>query len=431
MRFKHLMHHVASAVLLAAALVVSSPPVSGQKTDLSPTVATTPGRNNGSRATDLPPTTLSTLLWDNGPFNNLDGLASEETTSISNARTADDFVITSGATIDTITFDIYVDPAASYTGAVDIYADSGGSGPVNALPLATYTSTSFTVVGSGFGLDIRRYTVTLSPTLTLSPGRYWVSGHVIGTGSGRGFFCTSNGASPSTEEPGYFRSTFFSVPNWALASSFIGAPPHFAFTVSGTTSSTKVNVNANVNLVTTLTGTLGSACTPNYLNQFNINANLVNTGTIVLGNPEFQVVELQHANGTPPPNPYRLKTADDYVACNTGGVVGSIQQVSPAPFNLNPGSAVPVAFQIDLPGPTQPRRFRFFVNVFAVLGPVSDSTPRPEKGLKKHKLGQLAIEVTGYDQAGEPVLATRFVPERHLRGTQIGIQGVKATLVRR
>jgi len=426
------------AAVLVTLLYVAAfhPPVLAQDrkpagTSLRMTVSETPGRNNGQQTTDLPPTTLSSpvVLWDNGPFNNVIGLASEENTLVPSARTADDFVLTSSATIHTITFDIYADTPVTQPGAVDIYAHSGGIGPVNALPLATYTSTTFTVVGSGFGLDIRRYTVTLSPPLNLAAGRYWVSGYVIGTGSGRGFLCTSNGASPSTEQEGHFRSAFFGYPNW-VPTSTVPAPPHYAFTVTGFF---KTNVNANVNLVTTLTGLLGSACGPNYLNQFNINANLVNTGAAVLGNPEFQVVELQQANGTPPPNPYRLKTADDYVACNTGGVVGSTQQVSPAPFNLNPGAAVPVAFQIDLPGPIQPRRFRFFVDVFAVVGGVSEHVPAGGKGLKRERLGQLAIEVTGFDRSGEPQLATRFVPERKLtwQGIGVGVQGVKGALVRR
>jgi hypothetical protein len=88
-------------------------------------------------------------------------------------------------------------------------------------------------------------------------------------------------------------------------------------------------------------------------------------------------------------------------------VVGSTQQVSPAPFNLNPGASVPVAFQLDLPGPIQPRRFRFFVDVFAVVGGVSEHVPDGGKGLKRERLGQLAI-------SGKPQLATRFVPERKL-----------------
>jgi hypothetical protein len=121
------------------------------------------------------------------------------------------------------------------------------------------------------------------------------------------------------------------------------------------------------------------------------------------------------------------------VACNTGGVVGSTQQVSPAPFNLNPGASVPVAFQLDLPGPIQPRRFRFFVDVFAVVGGVSEHVPDGGKGLKRERLGQLAIEVTGFDRSGEPQLATRFVPERKLtrQGIGVGVQGVKGALVRR
>jgi hypothetical protein len=428
------------AAVLVTLLYVAAfhPPVLAQDrepagTSLRLTVSETPGRNNGQRTTDLPPTTLSSsvVLWDNGPFDNVNGLASEENTLVPSARTADDFELTSSATIESITFDIYADTPATQPGAVDIYAHSGGIGPVNALPLATYTSTTFAVVGSGFGYDIRRYKVALSPPLTLAPGRYWVSGYVIGTGSGRGFLCTSNGVFQSTDQEGHFRSAFLGYPNWVPAST-LSARRHYAFTVVGFFS--KTNVNANVNLVTTMTGLLGSSdCAPNYLNQFNINATLINTGAAVLGNPEFQVVELQQSNGTPPPNPYRLKTADDYVPCNTGGVVGSTQQVSPAPFNLNPGDSVPVAFQIDLPGPIQPRRFRFFVNVFAVVGGVSEHVPAGGKGLKRERLGQLAIEVTGFDPSGEPQLATRFVPERKLtrQGIGVGVQGVKGALVRR
>jgi hypothetical protein len=90
------------------------PPVLAQDrkpagTSLRMTVSETPGRNNGQQTTDLPPTTLSSpvVLWDNGPFNNVTGLASEENTFVTSARTADDFVLTSSATIHTITFDIY------------------------------------------------------------------------------------------------------------------------------------------------------------------------------------------------------------------------------------------------------------------------------------------------------------------------------------
>ncbi len=227
MMFGHSIRALSVTALLAVAgLMVSVAPRasaddnSRQAQRRTPTLTASGGRggqDNGHRSTDLPPTRLSTLIWDNGPFNNVDGLNSEENTFFGSARTADDFVLTSSAVIDTITFDIYVDSTYSYTGAVDIYADSGGSGPVNALPLATYTSTSFTVVGAGFGYDIRRYTVTLSPPLSLAPGRYWVSGYVIGTGDGEGYLCTSTPAVAFQGEEACFRSPDFSypgAPNW-------------------------------------------------------------------------------------------------------------------------------------------------------------------------------------------------------------------------
>jgi hypothetical protein len=90
---------------------------------------------------------------------------------------------------------------------------------------------------------------------------------VIGTGSERGFLCTSNGVLRIPDQEGHFRSAFPGYPN-RVPTSTLPARPHYAFTVTGFFS--KTNVNANVNLVTTLTGLLGSACGPNYLNQFNI-----------------------------------------------------------------------------------------------------------------------------------------------------------------
>lgn len=212
---RHRWPSLAAVLVTLLSFAAFHPPVPAQdrkpaETNLRMTVSETPGRNNGQRTTDLPPTTLSSpvVLWDNGPFNNVNGRASEENTAIPSARSADDFVLTSSATIGTITFDIYASTPTTQPGAVDIYAHSGGIGPVNALPLATYTSTTFTVVGSGFGFDIRRYTVTLSPPLTLAAGRYWVSGYVFGGGSGRGFFANSNGAVPNPEQEGHFRSAF-------------------------------------------------------------------------------------------------------------------------------------------------------------------------------------------------------------------------------
>lgn len=197
--------------------------------------------------------------------------------------------------------------------------------------------------------------------------------------------------------------------------------------------SMKVNVNSSVSLAAIVASFLPSSpCTPNYIARFVIVANLTNTSAGVLGNPEFQVVELQETSGTPPPNPYRLTTADNYAACATGGVVGSTQQVAPSPFNFNPGASVFVPFVIDLPGPIQPRPFRFTVDVFAVMGPVTQNTPKQDKGLPKRKLGQLAIEATGYDAAGEPQISTRFVPERTLPGgLRVDVQGVQSKLVRR
>ena len=373
--------------------------------------------------TYLPPS-CSQVIWDNGPFNNVDGLASEENTFVSSARTADDFALTSSAVIDTITFDIYVDSTYSYTGAVDIYADSGGSGPVNALPLATYASTSFTVVGAGFGYDIRRYTVTLSPPLSLAPGRYWVSGYVIGEGGGRGFFATSNGATPDPGQQGYFRSAYFGFPNWTPTSADIYFPPHFAFTICG---ESRANVNDQVQLLMYPSGHAALLGCPGYPTRLILTAQLTNLGAATLSDIAIQVRGLGFPNLSNPnqvivatPNPHRLATADDFSACATGGLAGSLQTTvngkppigsnTPIPA-LAPGQVTPLFFRVHCPKAQLP--IRFLADVLArVDGPASVGRPDLEGQSSRQVVQTLAIEVRR-NRAGKlvaEVLGKRATP---------------------
>ncbi len=353
------------------------------------------------------------VIWDNGPFNNVNGRASEENTAIPSARSADDFVLTSSATIGTITFDIYANTPVTQPGAVDIYAHSGGIGPVNALPLATYTSTTFTVVASGFGFDIRRYTVTLSPPLTLAAGRYWVSGYVFGGGSGRGFFANSNGAVPNPEQEGHFRSAFFGYPNWTPQSSD-GLPPHFAFTVCG---ESRVNVNSQVQLLIYPSANAALFGCPGYPTRLILAGLLTNIGPNTLSDIAIRVKGLGFPDFTNPnnvivaaPNPHRLASADDFVACTTGGILNSVQTTlngkppigtnTPIP-TLNPGQSTNLFFRVHCPS-IQP--VRFLADVLAIVDSSSELTPsgRPaerqvvatvEVEIRRNRQGQLVAEV--------------------------------------
>ncbi len=180
----------------------------------------------------LPPVPLSpqgcgSATYNNGAFDGVNGLASELNTTITDARTADDIVFSGPVTICAIRA-ILLTTVVPETATVEIYADSGGSGPVNAAPIATYPSTGFTNIGSAFGLPLLQFTFTV-PSLDLAAGKYWICPVATDGGSGRGFFATTgNGA--LTNQGGYFKSTFFSQPVWAPVTTQI-ANSDFAFAV--------------------------------------------------------------------------------------------------------------------------------------------------------------------------------------------------------
>jgi hypothetical protein len=168
--------------------------------------------------------------------------------------------------------------------------------------------------------------------------------------------------------------------------------------------SSPVNVNDRVTFTPTtqsVTGIAGSCAGLGYTNQYNLNVDLRNIGANTLSSPFFSVAELQEAGGPVPANPFRLTTADDFnsAAC-TGGLVGTTQAI---PGPIAPNQVIPVNFQIAMP---QLRRFRFFVNVFAVI----DSGSARNRGMVK--MGRLAVEATGFDKAGNPILTATFIPEK-------------------
>lgn len=364
----------------------------------------------------------ATLLWDNGPFDGVNGLASMENTSLPSSRTADDFVLTTSATLTQVTADLYASPGLTFTGSLDLFAtDASGIGPTQSgSPIVSVTSTNFQLVGSGFGFDIRRYTFDL-PNTPLAAGRYWVNPYLVGPGSGAAYFCTSNGATPSAEQDGFFRSAGFGSPNWTNALNQ-GVGPHFAFTVTGNAGGgTPVAVNDQVSFVTTaggVAGITGSCATAGYTNQYNLTVNLTNTGSNTFTNPYFQVLELQSAGGVVPSNPFRLQTADDFNSGNcTGGLVGANQAIT---ATMTPGQTTAVNFQIAMPAF---QRFRFMVGAYAV---VSGGNARATSTTRK--LGRIAIETTGFDKAGNPILSATFIPEKG--APALNIAGVKATLAK-
>ncbi len=174
----------------------------------------------------------------------------------------------------------------------------------------------------------------------------------------------------------------------------------------GSVAETAVNINSQVSFTPTgqNLGTIGGACAGlGYTNQYTLTADLRNITTdTIFVNPYFQVVGLRERNGTPPTNPFRLSTADDFNAGDcTGGLTGTTQAI---PGPLDPSQVVSTSFDIAMP---HMRQFVFFVSVFA----------QPAGGTASHarssvKLGELAVETTGFDKAGKPILTAKFIPEK-------------------
>lgn len=210
----------------------------------------------------------------------------------------------------------------------------------------------------------------------------------------------------------------------------------YSVTIAATTAG---NVDSQVSFVVTqqnLGGVAPAFCTGLGYNgtQYNLNVTLTNIGGNTLTNPFYRVIELQAANGVPPVNPFRLRSADDFnAAACSGGLVGSTQAIA---GSMPPQNAQATNFQIVLP---QVRRFRFIVSVFATIGSVPPplNTVEAEPTINRkgrasaspRLIGKISVEVTGFDKAGNPILSATFVPEKGAPST-LNMTDVKATLAR-
>ncbi|MBK7994293.1 MAG: NHL repeat-containing protein [Blastocatellia bacterium] len=173
---------------------------------------------------------LGMPIWDNGDFDGIDGLVSEVNSSYGESRTADDFILNNTAKINFITVQMY-SSLNPHQAQLEIYNDMGMDAlgrPINDSPIATYLSTSFTQVGSGYGYPIVEFTFD-TPGLTLPAGKYWVCPMGLGAivSSKRAFFATTGDGNIQLE-PGYFKSPFHSYPNWGIHHTVVS---DFAFKV--------------------------------------------------------------------------------------------------------------------------------------------------------------------------------------------------------
>jgi len=178
------------------------------------------------------------LVWFNGSFNNVNGLASERNTLVSDARTYDNFSLLSGynqvtgllgqfyLTSDLVNAPVYWEIRQG--------AAPGAGGTL--IASGTQGGATYTAIGSGFGFTIYEIRMKLNNPVTLESNTvYWMTMAPVGNGSGRAFVCTTNGAgaigSPIGGDDGLFDSAYFSV-SWGAARDFVGVgQANFAYGV--------------------------------------------------------------------------------------------------------------------------------------------------------------------------------------------------------
>ena len=178
------------------------------------------------------------LVWFNGSFNNVNGLASERNTLVSDARTYDNFSLLSGynqvtgllgqfyLTSDLVNAPVYWEIRQG--------AAPGAGGTL--IASGTQGGATYTAIGSGFGFTIYEIRMKLNNPVTLESNTvYWMTMAPVGNGSGRAFVCTTNGAgaigSPIGGSDGLFDSAYFSV-SWGAAANIVGTgEANFAYGV--------------------------------------------------------------------------------------------------------------------------------------------------------------------------------------------------------
>jgi hypothetical protein len=184
------------------------------------------------------------ILWYNGDFNNVNGLANEQNTNpVTQAAVYDNFNVTNAAGWD-IT-DVFSDNLLStnVTGATweirsgTTLLTTGGTLVASG---STATPTVTPTGRSGFGFTEYQVKVAISPALhlpQLPAGQfYWLNVTPIGDGSGRSFDSSTSGLNavgtpPGNDQNAFFNSTFFGVTFGSTADQ--GQPYDFSMGVIG------------------------------------------------------------------------------------------------------------------------------------------------------------------------------------------------------
>lgn len=184
------------------------------------------------------------VLWYNGDFNGVNGLANESNTTTADAHVYDNFIVPAGPGWDiTSVFsnDLSSTVISGATWEIRRGVSSGNGGTLVASG-NTATPTVTPTGRSGFGFTEYTVEVAVSPSLHLPPlpaGQfYWLNVTVVGNGTGRAFDSTTAGANAVGTPPGndmnaFFNSTTFAANFLPTSDPSIGQPYDFSMGVKG------------------------------------------------------------------------------------------------------------------------------------------------------------------------------------------------------
>ena len=202
---------------------------------------------------DVPDVVLPNVIWENGPFDGIDGLASARNTVFFGTggpegdhgiTVADDFQV-AGA-VSGLEFHVCLQASPEITAAeMYVWTDTGGAptAPVTAPLLggpttASIVSTTFfrntAYCPDAFNDEGRLYVFSEATTgvpLSLpAAGTYWLGAVGENAGAGVVYFATSSPLTPLNT--GVVGSTQFAVPYWTPTDDAFGLPPYnYAFRV--------------------------------------------------------------------------------------------------------------------------------------------------------------------------------------------------------
>src|SRR5437868_1178081 len=223
-------------------------------------VATVPGKRSIQfHKSPLRPS--GNILWYNGDFNGVNGLANEENTSIGSGEFAsvyDDFIVPSPGWSVT---GVFSDNLANtiVTGATWEIRQGVSEGNGGTLIASGMTMTPIVTPTGRSGFGFTEYMVEVTGlNVSLAPGTYWLNVTPIGDLTGRSFDSTTSGAncvgSPcGNDMNAFFNSNFFGANFTSTANE--GQPSDFSMGVNG--------VAGNCGTPTpTPTPTVTPTCTP-------------------------------------------------------------------------------------------------------------------------------------------------------------------------